>query len=81
MKRILISVAVLLLLSLSACTGAGDTQSSGWLEDFNRGYKAGVDSGYKSGFEQGARAGFNVGRSGRYSTFGDWFYDAYPQYR
>ena len=80
MKRVFISVAILLLLSLPACTGAGDTQSSGGEVDYNAGYQVGHYSGFREGAEAGWYARGSILRV-KGETFGDWFYDAYPQYR
>ena len=84
MRYILISLAILLLVPLGACnTGtqsASDEYERGWREGLEQGREFGYYSGFRDGCEVGYDRGRYEARIGLPSSM-DWFFTDYPQYR
>lgn len=88
MKWLLSVLAILLILSLSACGASEQDLDNAYQGGFARGYKAGEQLGYRSGFYDGCVEGYYEGiyyyeyeKPIGLAPSMDWFYMKYPQYR
>lgn len=88
MKWVLIFLAILFVLPISACGASEQDLGDAYQQGFDSGYKTGQQVGYHKGFYDGAHEGYSEGllyykieRPLGIEPNMDWLFSRYPQYR